>query len=1221
MFLKRIELEGFKSFADRTVVQVQRGLTGIVGPNGCGKSNVVDALLWVMGERSAKTLRADAMDDVIFKGAEGRAPAPYAMVEIILADDAGDIVEPGGEVAIGRRLFRGGEAEYLLNGRKVKRKEVRDVLMDTGLGVRSYMVLAQGKIDAVLSANAAERRSVFEEAAGISRYKARKHEAELKLNRVAQDLARVEDVYEEVQRAVRSLKYQAGKARRFVDTRDQYREGKIRLSWADSARHQVEETALRSRAEELEARITELRAERESAERKLQELDKEAGVLREHHDALRAAAAETKEKAAGLEERVRGLEGRAHELELRRERESERLVGLEQEDEGRRQEDGVLEQDRARLGGERERSAAALAQASTRFEQRREQHRELRGRLEELRQGVLEALGERTRHHNAAAAAAHDRSEAEGALKALERRTAEGESERQRLVGELDQARDALEQSSVRVGEGEDRARQLVTRRDSLREEREQSERAAAAARQDAAAARTRLQALSTVDEEQQGVPDRVRDLVKGGGEASLLLEGVSVPAPWDRLVEDLLGRMQHGLWLEGREAAAGLPEGAFDCFFPAASPAPVNVVAAAPLRGLLDGDPARCDALCSRLGEIYCVDDAVQARQLAAQHPGALFLSQDGELHGGGFARVGMLQGSGAEGILARRNARKEASALAERSERIEAESRARAERAGEELEQVSAELQALDGRLREAVAERDRAQARVQDLERRALALADEDLALADELRSAHEKRSAAEAAEAEASAARDAAEARREALNAELERAEGGAAEREGELESARQELQEARLADESVQQQLAHVEERIEAHQRLHDRDRQESGRIREELAELGRRAEELRQEAETGRGRTRELLSERGELDERLEQARVQFERARDAFEQARYGAQGGEGKLEQLLGERQEHALGLQRVQMQRAELVRTITEEFQQPLEDLVRGANLEEDQRPDGEQLEQLRAEVGRLRASLDSIGSVNLDAVAELEEREQRAEFLGKERGDLTEARTNLEATIEDLDRRCRDRFLETFDAVQGQFESIFRRLFRGGRADISLEAEVDPLVAGIEISVRPPGKELRSIKLLSGGERTLTALALLLAVFRSRPSPFCLLDEVDAALDDANVGRFLDVLDDFIGGTQFMVVTHNKLTMARCERLFGVTMRKAGVSLVVGVELSEIPESPEKLTDARTGLVAERAALAQAPVAPASAPARIAAAPEPAPVAEREHEAGA
>ena len=291
MQLKRIELEGFKSFADRTVIQIERGLTGIVGPNGCGKSNVVDTLLWVMGERSAKTLRADEMLDVVFKGASGRGAAPSAMVEIILSDEEGQVAEAGAEVAVGRRLFRTGESEYLLNGRKSKRKEVRDLLMDTGLGVRSYMVLAQGKIDAVLSQNPAERRSVFEEAAGISRYKARKHEAELKLARVRQDLERVEDVHAEVQRSVRSLKYQASKAERYIQARDGHREAKIRLAWVESARFREEEAQFLKSTDELERAVQVLRTRREEADARLKSLEEEADTLRERHDHLRQEAA------------------------------------------------------------------------------------------------------------------------------------------------------------------------------------------------------------------------------------------------------------------------------------------------------------------------------------------------------------------------------------------------------------------------------------------------------------------------------------------------------------------------------------------------------------------------------------------------------------------------------------------------------------------------------------------------------------------------------------------------------------------------------------------------------------------------------------------------------------------------------------------------------------------------------------------------------------------
>jgi chromosome segregation protein len=366
----------------------------------------------------------------------------------------------------------------------------------------------------------------------------------------------------------------------------------------------------------------------------------------------------------------------------------------------------------------------------------------------------------------------------------------------------------------------------------------------------------------------------------------------------------------------------------------------------------------------------------------------------------------------------------------------------------------------------------------------------------------------------------------------------------------------------------------VEEQLQAHRRLHERDQVEGQRIAEEMVQLQTRAEETSTKAESGREQLRVILSKRSGANERVGEANTQAERASEVLVRERANVDGGSGHFEKLLEERQDLALGVQRVQMRRDELVRALLDEFQQPLQDLARSYNLAAaDAQLEEQDFVALEAEVAKLRTTLDRIGAVNLDAVEELSERQQREEFLARERNDLVEAKRNLLETIDSLDARCRERFLEVFESVQGQFEGIFRRLFRGGKAELVLEENADPLTAGIDISARPPGKKLRSIKLLSGGERTLTALALLLAVFRSKPSPFCLLDEVDASLDDANVVRFLDVIDDFIGETQFLVVTHNKLTMARCQRLFGVTMRKAGVSMVVAVDLSDIAENDD------------------------------------------------
>ena len=1181
MLLKRIELEGFKSFADRTVIPVERGLTGIVGPNGCGKSNVVDALLWVMGERSAKALRADSMDDVIFKGAEGRPGGAYAMVEVILTDPEGQVVEAGGEVAVGRRLFRTGESEYLLHGRRVKRKEVRDLLMDTGLGVRGYMVLAQGKIDAVLSADPSARRLVFEEAAGISRYKARKHETRLKLKAVAQDLARVEDVLEEVQKAVRSLRYQAGKAQRFLEMRDDYRRKRVHHSFAETASLREAESAQRGGVDALERAIGELRSGRETGERQLRALQDEEEAFRTRHDRLRGEAAVAKEQVAALEERVHGLEERAAELDHRRELEAQRLAELDEEAGQHRAAAEILLQEREGLIAERDAVAARLAEVERGFEDAREARHRIREEAEALRKTVLDALAERTRFHNESAQAAHRRSEAEGALRALERRRSERAVETERLQELRKTAQAELEEASGRVDEAEGQARSLVERRDGLMAQAEESAHRAAEARRRGAEARTRLEALASIEEEQAGLPDQVRKLLDRtrDGVKSLLLEGVEIAAPWDRLLENLLGRMQHALWLASREEGVELGEAGIDCFFPPESgPAPVHVADARPLRTVLHGDDARCDALCARLGEVYCTETSARARELAVRHPGALFLSREGELHGRGYARLGMLQEESAAGILARRNARESAQAvLAESGQEAELAERSAAE-ARAELEQVKGELSHLDGRLREALSLRDRAQARVQDLDLRLAAGQEESRALEAEAGQLRQEVQDAQRQEQAAERARAEAETKRLSTNSRLSELEGSVAEREDGFESARAAVQEARMNRQRFEQRLQHLTERAEADERVAERQAQECQRVRQELEQLAARAKELREEADRGRTESRHLLETRAGLEERLGEAAAQMQRVAEGLARQRQAVEGSAGKLEELLGQRQEQALELQRVQLQREELTRAIHEEFQQPLEDLVRSLGLTpESARMEREEQEALSSEVVELKRKLDQIGAVNLDAVQELEEREQRSEFLAREREDLLAAQANLERTLEDLDGRCRERFLATFEAVQDQFEAIFRRLFRGGRASLSLEDEADPLDAGIDISVRPPGKELRSIKLLSGGERTLTALALLLAVFRSRPSPFCLLDEVDAALDDANVGRFLDVLHDFVGDTQFMVVTHNRITMGRCERLFGVTMRKAGVSLVVSVDLQELPESPQLRLD--------------------------------------------
>lgn len=1191
MYLKRIELEGFKSFADRTVIPVERGLTGIVGPNGCGKSNVVDALLWVLGERSAKALRADAMDDVIFKGAEGRAGAPYAMVEVVLGDPEGKVAEPGGEVAVTRRLFRTGESEYLLQGRKVRRKDVRDLLMDTGLGVRGYMVLAQGKIDAVLAANPAERRGVFEEASGISRYKARKHEAQLKLEKVAQDLARVDDVLGEVGRAVRSLRLQAGKARRWLEMRDRYRELRARIACADGAEAAARERALREASAGLESEIERLRSERRGAEDAVGELEREEAALRERHEALRAENGEVKERVAGLEERIAGLETRAAEGEGRMGRDRERLLALR-----RRLEEERAESERLRAAAAGQERALAAARAAAQeadfaFAAARETRSALRTRLEQSRAAMLGALDERTQRHNEVAAAAKRRGEAEGRLSALARRRGEMAEE----SSAAERAAEGLERSTsdatARLMTARREAAERLERRDAARDEHAGCVAAAHEARQRASAARARWEAMRTVEEETAAVPAHLQSLREDAGGGAWLLDGVEIEAPWDRLLENLLGRAQHALWVADRAEAGARAQvgGAADFVFPAGEPpAAPPVSGARPLRELLGGDADRARALAWRLGPAYAVATAAEAAALAERHPGAIFVSRDGEAHGAGWARRGILLEEAA-GPLARRNERERARRQAEADERALEKALELERRAARALQEAEAGLVAAEEERRKAQAADDDLVGKRENARKRAELLAGENRAIAAEEASLRADESEARAAEAAAAEARDEAERRRAAAEAGLQALQGDAAGCDEAYDRTGQAAHEARAACDRAAQDHSHALLACSEHEAAARRIGEELAAVETEVGGLVDGLGALRAQAGGAREERDALLKRRAELGERAEEAGLQARRAAEVLAAARQRLGGETGRLEELLGSRQQQALDLQRVEMQRAELVRGVVEEFGQGLEDLARSLGVDP-ARPfeAGADELSLRAELGELRTRIESLGAVNLEAVQELEERERRMQFLEQERADLVGARGELETTLADLDRECGERFLATFRVVQGHFEQIFRRLFRGGRAELQLEEGVPPLEAGIEISVRPPGKELRSINLLSGGERTLTALALLLAVFHSRPSPFCLLDEVDAALDDANVERFLDALHDFTDGTQFLVVTHNRITMARCSRLFGVTMRRRGVSMVVSVELDELPEEPgaglgdgEGATDAPRG----------------------------------------
>jgi chromosome segregation protein len=1195
MRLRRLELFGFKSFADRTALSFEGTLTGIVGPNGCGKSNVVDAIRWVLGETRPTSMRGGEMSDVIFKGSVSRPAMSVAEVTIVLDNSSGSLASHGSEVAITRRVFSSGEGEYLIDGQKVRLRDVRDLLYDTGLGSRGYAVLEQGRIDAVLSQNALDRRAIFEEAAGISRYRHRRRETEARLERVSADLARVDDVLRELTTRVRSLKIQAGKAERYVAARDEWRRERARLLRHRLHAHRTDLARLALVLGELEGRSEHLRRLRSDEETDVAAREREQGALAAEVDRLAAEVARLAGEVRARDERHAQLLARVAASRKVCAEESQRALELASALE-------LREAELERVRGEEAATLEALNAHRSDLDERavavsaaRESLGALREACERQNERVLAELSARTTAENSRAHLAArkptlvERGERLSArLEALEGELASAEAERAAAVERLAAAERALA----------DRERERAESSASLREvETALSERRSASAARELDRARTkaRIDTLRDLERERESLDAGARALLDAvdrgdgpcAGEAlrGLVADHITTSTRLARALDAALGASALALVVESPEIAARLVAwlasnraGQVRVCVPSALGASA-VESNAPAPRLLD--EVRCEADLAPLaealiGDVLVVDDVARALELVRAHPAFRFATPGGDL----VDAAGVTGGHRelAQGAVGRRATAFELEAeLAELDRRL-ADDAAGIARAEAERERFVARLGALDaeiGRTRAAASEarvaHEGAAARRSEIER-ARALAE------------HESRAgAAELAALErefesALLCAESAGAQYDAQARELERIGAQVAEAERELEARQRAESAGRVEVARLQSAAAGFRQRVSDIERACSEARAELERARRIAREHDEAAAQGALDAARVRTEGDQLLAERGAAEARHEELRQAERSGREALHTFRQRVDAVTRELEGLSDSLSCERLEAQRLELACQELAARAREDLGLTEAELLDGFEPEAFLSLEGE-LDRLDAQVAELRAKLDQIGPVNTEAVAELSEASGRQEFLAAQRDDLERSRKSLADAIAHLDEESSRRFLETFAAVREHFQQLFRQLFGGGKADLSLGEGLDPLEAGVEISARPPGREMLPIGLLSGGQRTMTALALLFAVFRARPSPFCVLDEVDAALDDANVGRFLAMVDGFRRDTQFVVVTHNKGTMAACQGLYGITMETKGVSTHVSVEFSEVERFvPEATGDA-------------------------------------------
>lgn len=1191
--LKALELFGFKSFADRTRFEFPAGITAIVGPNGSGKSNIVDAIKWVLGEQSVKSLRGVEMADVIFNGSENRRPMNSA--EITLTFDNSKRVFPldTSEVHLTRRVYRSGESEYLINRQPCRLKDLRDLLAGTGLGAHAYCVIEQGRVDVLLQASSKDRRVIFEEAAGVSRFKAKKIEALRRLERVEQNLVRLRDIVEEVESRLRSVRQQAGKARRYQEYMDRLQALRTQVAWVDWTRWSEQLAQLEQEESALSADRAQRMAEAEALETRQLELDAEIAQL---HEAIRAAEtqyATHRERIAAEEAAVEHHRAQLRDLSEERGRIQRQMLALSVRTNDVDQQMAEIVEALAAAEDHHGQLLQVLADRQQSLQQADASWKELQAAEEGLRTQQRQLLDQRTgwesersRLEALAAAAEQARESAQLRLVELARQWQEGQNLCQALRTQQETLESQVAERRQQIASAEAHLDQLRRQQQTLQAEANQL-----AQRKSALAERAAL--LEELLQRHEGVSPGVKDLLlqreqnpQGPLQAvsGLLADLVQVSIEAAPLVDIALGEWTHyvaahptpELWEYLRQHAAEFP-GRVGILWLEAPPAAASAEAPQVSEDLRNepGVLARADSLVQTtpayqgllrrlLGRTWIVESLEAARRLAGERPGCHFVTLAGErLSAEGVLEIGPRPAL-AGGISRRsqlRNLREELGQLDLALEEV-AQQEAKVQ---EDLEACQEQLQGF----------REELQGLVESLGERQQRLA----AVEERLCQWRKQQESLETQSREASSQAEAAQAALEQSAAEGQRLANHLAQIDADLaEHAQQmsELQRQRnaLAEQitGLQVELAKSQERLAAlrtRMRQVEENRQERQRLLAELEEQLCQTQSRSQQAQTQilqrqstiaelylakesvAARIRELLETRGQWQERRSELAGA---AQQAWALVR--------KIEEELHARQLEA---GEVRQQRANLAQRFQEEYGIDLAALEDGPPEQ-----DGRGREEVQQEIEDLRRKIHHLGNVNLEALEELQQLETRYEGLQGQYQDLAKAKASLERIIERINADSRRLFLETLEAVRSHFHTLFRDLFGGGRADILLEEGVDVLESGVEIVARPPGKEPRSISLLSGGEKTLTCVALLLAIFRSRPSPFCILDEVDAALDEANIDRFIKVLKDFLSITQFIIVTHSKKTMTCADTLYGVTMQESGVSKQVSVRFEDVSE---------------------------------------------------
>lgn len=1184
MFLKRLDVVGFKSFAERISVEFVPGVTAVVGPNGSGKSNITDSIRWVLGEQSAKSLRGAKMEDIIFAGSDSRKPLNFAEVTLTLDNEDQSLPLDYNEVSVTRRVYRSGDSEYLINKQNCRLKDIVDLFMDSGLGREAFSIISQGRVEEILNSKPEDRRTIFEEAAGVLKYKSRKKKAESKLFETQENLNRVTDIIHELEGQVEPLMIQASIAKDYLQQKEELEQIEVALT-----AYEIED--LHGRWEQLSRQLEQHKEDEIKQSAVLQKKEAEIEKMRDQLAALDESVSDLQNVLLHASEELEKLEGRREVLKERKKNASQNKGQLEKNIEELTSAVALLEKQKAEY---RESVAALSAEASILQKELQEKQEQLKLYSEDVELKIDSIKSDYIEVLNEQAGAKNEKIYIEQQLQQQAAKGSKLDNENDRFVSirdEINEKKAEIEKKVVSSQqELEEQARiyfEEQKKLESLKNTYEKQEKTLYQAYQYLQQAKSKKEMLEEMEEDYSGFFQGVKEVLKARdtrlqGIEGAIAELIHVPKQYETAIETALGGAMQHIVVQNEENARTAIQFLKQKSFGRATFLPLSIIKGKYLASsqltLLSGNSAYigtaadliqfdqkyAEVVKSLLGNVVIARDLKGANEIAKMlQYRSRIVTLDGDVVNPGGSMTGGAVKQKSSSLLSRKGELEELT---------------------NKLADMEEKTNLLESKVKSLKAETQDSEARLEELRKTGEELRFKQQSLKGDLREVemeqkniNERLSVYDSEKTQLDSDKEKLESRLIELESLLAKYRQDLVQFDKEIERLTElknsnstskdtlisEISELKISLASKKEQLSHVKEKLDSAVLQAEEQSGKLGVLEEDLSLL---SSEM---TDSSSGETQLEEAAKSKLQDKNETLKLISSRRNERLDlQNKLEDQELESKELRRLLKGINEVLKDEEVKLNRLDV--ELDNKLAHLREEYLLSFEAAKEQYPLSIPADEARRRVKLIKMAIEELGTVNLGAIEEYERVSERYEFLLEQRNDLQEAKDTLFLVIEEMDHEMKKRFEHTFTAIRSHFESVFQTLFGGGRADLRLTQPEDLLNTGVEIVAQPPGKKLQNLGLLSGGERALTAIALLFSILKVRPVPFCILDEVEAALDEANVYRFAQYLKKYRDETQFIVITHRKGTMEEADVLYGVTMQESGVSKLVSVRLEDSKE---------------------------------------------------